>query len=114
MGYKRKARIVFLAESVQLADMAAELGNKLGRAWLECRTVPLAHPSSDLLQWADLIITLDEVAQQNHPKLLHTAQQRHCPCPNMADAHDCLATHIQSLLGGMRILNGGYPPKIRQ
>lgn len=113
MGYKRKARIVFLAENSHLASMAAELGNQLGSAWLECRAVPLMQTSRELLQWADLLITLDGVAQQNHTGLPPTTQYRHCPCPNPASAHDCLTEHIQSLLGGMKILGGGKPPAIR-
>jgi len=113
VGYKRKARVVFLADDSHLASMAAELGNQLGSAWLECRAVPFTQASSELLQWADLLVTLDSVAQQNRPRLPPTTQHRHCPCPDPANAHDCLAAHIHSLLGGMKILDGGHPPIIR-
>lgn len=113
MGYKRKARILFVAENFQLAEMAAGLGNQLGSAWLECRAVPLMQNSNELLQWADLLVTLDDAAQQNKPSLPPTTQHRHCPCPNPASAHDCLTTHIHSLLGGMKIIGGGKPPAIR-
>lgn len=112
MGYKRKARILFLAEATHLASMAAELGNQLGSAWLECRAMPLAQPGSELLQWADLLITLDSVAQQNRPRLPPTAQHRHCPCPDPASAHDCLVAHIHSLLGGMKMLDSGTSLKV--
>lgn len=113
MGYKRKARIVFLADNPHLASMAAELGSQLGSAWLECRAVPLMQTSSELLQWADLLITLDGVAQQNHPGLPPTTQHRHCPCPYPANARNCLTAHIQSLVGGMKMLDGDPPSKLR-
>ena len=112
MGYKRKAHVVFLAENARLADAATELGNQLGGVWLECRTAPLRQTGSELVQWADLLITLDGVAQQNCPARLPTVQHRHWPCPDQASIHDCLAAHIQSLLGGMKILDG-TPPEIR-
>ena len=141
MGYKRKAHIIFLSEANQLSLMAATMANAYGVEWLEGRAVTLegvSHVASTtsvaqvmqeiglelntqvqvldeaLLQWADLVVTMDETVKNACPTLLPGVQLRHYPFPDPGAVHvplaecrqirDKVRARIEGMIGGMRLM----------
>lgn len=138
MGYKRKARIVFLAGSdASLAAMAATFANELGTAFMEAKAasfslhppdpaaiavmgelgIPLSAeilsaPGPALLEWADLLVTLDAEAAQHCPPLPRNTQQKHYPFETAMQPgteayrtlRDAIRHRIEGMTGGMRML----------
>ena len=102
MGYKRKARVLFVASGDgSRAAMAAAFANTLGQAYLEAPAVCLDHApattelreamrasgvamademlcalDASSLAWADLLVTLDEAADRACPPLPKGVQKR--------------------------------------
>jgi len=129
MGYKRKARILFLGmHHACRAPMAEGLANALGDGWIEARAAgldpqpldPLAvaamaeagiiladHRSpltADLLRWADLVVTLDAAARDRCPPLPSGVQHRHYPFAIPADglpSYRALREQIRVRVAGM-------------
>lgn len=138
MGYKRKARIVFLAGSDgSLAAMAAGFANTLGAKWMEGKaaafsraplssavitamhesgisllTEGLSAPDAKLLQWADLIVTLDAEAEKCCPPLPAHLQKKHYPIETVVGSdiaayrkiRDAIRKRIEGMIGGMTML----------
>ncbi len=142
--YKRRARILFVgAGTGGLAEMAAAWARQLGGEWLEGRCAlperyganPRAaavmleggvdlsrHPcmqlSEDLLEWADLVVTLGAAGQDTCPALPAGKPVKHWPLDDPAQAagteetimaayrQASEATHsrVASMIGGMRML----------
>ena len=129
MGYKRKARILFLGlHGGCRAPMAEGYANALGGDWLEARAAgldpqpldPLAVAAmaeagitladqrppltADLLRWADLVVTLDAVARDRCPPLPPRVQHRHYPFAIPADglpSYCALREQIRIRVAGM-------------
>lgn len=138
MSYKRKARIVFLAgNDGSLAAMAAGFANTLGAEWMDGKAAsfscaPLASaaiaamsesgisllmeslsaPDAKLLQWADLLVTLDAKAEKYCPPLPAHVQKKHYAFetveePNIAayrKVRDAIRARIEGMVGGMTML----------
>lgn len=107
MGYKRKARILFVCrDNGASSRMAEAFANALGGDVMEARSAgivpavldPAVIPclaeagialrnekptavSPELIAWADLVVTLDEPAERNCPPVPHGAQRRFFPFP---------------------------------
>lgn len=110
MGYKRKARILFLSlHNACRSQMAEGLANHLGEQWMEARSAgfdprpldPLAleamaevgidlagaqakEMDGDLPRWADLVVTLDNDSLRLRPPLPAGVQHRHYAFDNLA------------------------------
>lgn len=138
MGYKRKAHIVFLSESASLAAMAEGFANSIGAEWMEARAAALSPATLDaltvqvmaeagieiaqkqfqlpiepLLQWADLLVTLDAESEGHCPPLPPGVQKRHYPFPVLeADddltgcrvLRDKVKARVEGMVGGMKLL----------
>lgn len=121
MGYKRKARVVFLGGSHPVpASLAAHYANRLGDAWMEARAAVLPGVAGDvpvmdaaLLAWGDLLVTVDEAARVACPPLRPGLQHRHYPFEPIPaavdkDAWTVLAVRIrqrvEGMMGGMRLM----------
>lgn len=121
MGYKRRARIVFLGGAHPApAKLAAHYAHKLGSDWIEARAAVLpgvvgevAELDSDLLAWADLLVTLDAAALAARPPLRRGLQHRHYPFEPIPPATDKAAwsalavrvrERISGMIGGMQLL----------
>jgi hypothetical protein len=121
MGYKRRARVIFLGGLHPApANLAAHYAQKLGSEWLEARAAVLAGvegevPSLDeaMLAWADLLVTLDHAALAAKPVLRAGVQHRHYPfepIPAVSDkaGWQALAARVRSrvegMIGGMRLM----------
>ncbi|HUW29404.1 MAG TPA: hypothetical protein VMV97_12420 [Sulfuriferula sp.] len=121
MGYKRKARILFLGGLHPVPpNLATHYANRLGAEWMEARAavlpgvagdVPLL--TDDVLAWADLLVTLDAVANAARPSLRSGLQHRHYPfepTPEVDDkpAWSALAGRIrervEGMIGGLRLM----------
>lgn len=139
MGYKRKARIVFLAGSDgNLAAMAAGFANSLGSKWMEGKAAAFSHaplapaaiaamhesaivlamenmpaPDTELLQWVDLIVTLDAEAEKSCPPLPAHVQKKHYPFEPVEGSdiatyrkvRDVIRARIEGMIGGMSLLD---------
>lgn len=121
MGYKRRARVVFLGGLHPApANLAAHYAHKSGAAWMEAQAAVLpgvpgevAVLNNVMLDWADLVVTLDSAAQIHLPPLPDGVQHRHYPfepIPPVADkaAWGELVTRVrqrvEGMIGGMRLL----------
>ena len=138
MGYKRKARIVFLAGSDgSFAAMAAGFANALGAKRMEGKAAAFSHaplasaaiaamnesgislatenfsaPEAKLLQWADLVVTLDAVAEKCCPPLPAHVQKKHYPFETVEESNiaayrkvrDAIRERIEGMIGGMAML----------
>lgn len=121
MAYKRKARILFLGGLHPVPpNLAAHYANRLGSEWMEARAAVLPGVAGDVpvltgdvLAWADLLVTLDAVANTARPPLRLGLQHRHYPfepIPDVADkpAWSALAVRIrervEGMVGGMRLM----------
>ena len=101
MGYKRKARVLFLSSGNSRSLMAAGFANQLGGNWLEGQPAVLKKQDYDsmavkvlqesgvewggsnpeevnetLLKWADLVVLMDAEAEQYCPALPQGVQKR--------------------------------------
>ncbi|MBI2311807.1 MAG: hypothetical protein HYU77_04795 [Betaproteobacteria bacterium] len=107
MGYKRRARILFVCRDDGASSRMAEaFANALGADVMEARSAGIAptildpsviscmaeagielgdRPATaldpELVAWADLVITLDETAERNCPPSRPGAQRRFFPFP---------------------------------
>lgn len=139
MGFKRRSRVVFLGgTSSLLPAIAVAHAVRLGAEWLETRAavmgasaLPVAgaleervrdlcgaldaakHLDTALLEWADLIVTMDEAARRACPALPEGTQHRHYPfrepeqCQNEPEIREiCSAVEarILGMIGGMKLL----------
>jgi hypothetical protein len=121
MGYKRRARVVFLGGLHPApANLAAHYAQKLGSEWLEARAAVLPGvqgevPAMDdaMWAWADLLVTLDAVALASRPALRAGMQHRHYPfepIPAVSDKtgwQDLAArvrSRVEGMIGGMRLM----------
>lgn len=139
MGYKRKAHIVFLSAANRLSLIAEQFANSLGSQWLVGRAAVLAAGSNGtgviqimaevglsindeplplldatLLQWADLVVTMDNEARAACPPLPTGVQLRHYPfadpdCAQLTLAEcrqirDQVRARIEGMVGGMKLL----------
>ena len=121
MGYKRRARVVFLSGLHPApANLAAHYVHKLGSEWLEARAAVLPGVEGDvpaldeaMLAWVDLLVTLDAAALAVKPALRAGMQHRHYPfepIPSVSDkvAWQALAAKVRSrvegMIGGMRLM----------
>lgn len=124
--YKRPARILFveIAPAIR-ARMAETAGARLGEGWLEARAASLT-PSADgivspwnagpvdaacapltaaALEWADLVITLDPIAEQSCPPLPSGTRRKHWALVGGdAEAGGEIEAQIRSMVGGLRML----------
>ncbi len=121
MAYKRKARILFLGGLHPVPpNLAAHYANRLGAEWMEARAAVLPGVAGDVpvfgeaaVEWADLLVTLDAVANAACPPLRPGLQHRHYPfepLPAVTDkpAWTTLAGRIrervEGMIGGMRLM----------
>lgn len=140
MGYKRKACILFVGSgSACLAQVAAAFAAEIGGDCMEARAAGFRPAlsgklavkvmeeagvdirgqapellSDALLEWADLVVTLDEEADRRCPPLPAGVRKRHytfaCP-PVAADMEvGCRALReqvrvaVEGIVGGMRMM----------
>ena len=139
MAYKRPAHILFFSgENTSRAWMAAGLANNLGAGWMQAHACALspqlvslralevmaeigaAQPGQTirmldekLLEWADLVVTLDAEADRLCPTLPAGVQKR---CYSFVDlaptasviayraVRDVLRQRIEGMIAGMKML----------
>lgn len=121
MGYKRKARILFLGGLHPVPpNLAAYYANRLGGEWMEARAAVLPGVAGDVpvvtadaVAWADLLVTLDGVANAERPPLQPGLQHRHYPFEPLPDVTDKPAwttlagrirERVEGMIGGMRLM----------
>lgn len=121
MGYKRSARILFLSGlHAAPASLAAHYGNRLGAERLIARAAVLPNVGGEvpvldaaLLEWADLLVTLDAAALAARPALRPGLQHRHYPFEPVPDSSDKIGwsdfalrvrNRIEGMIGGLRLL----------
>ena len=140
MAYKRPAHIIFFSgENTSRAWMATCLANQLGTGWMEAHACALSSQSVDscvpevmaeigvagtpqaidvlneaLLEWADLVVTLDAEADRLCPALPAGVQKR-CyafvdPVPAGSAAayremRDAIRQRIEGMIAGMKMLS---------
>ncbi|MEK6664028.1 MAG: hypothetical protein AABY73_09220 [Pseudomonadota bacterium] len=132
MPYKRKAHVLFVGSGeVCRALFATTFANSIGAAWMEARAVALhaapLNPSCALagidlpdqtlhrldqanIEWADLIVTLDDAADLACPLLPETVQKRCYPFSqpgNIEDlriVRDAIQQRVEGMIGGMRMM----------
>jgi hypothetical protein len=102
LPYKRKARVLFLDGGSGMAGVAAAIAGEVGGPWLEGLAASLP-PDGALLEWADLVVTLDEDAERGCPALPGQVQRRHYPVGDEA----ALRERISGMVGGMRMMGRG-------
>jgi len=99
MPFKRKARVLFLDSGSGMAVRAAALAGEMAAAWLEGKGASLPVDDS-LLEWADLVVTLDGGAERCCPPLPQHGQRRHYPAADEA----VLRERIAGMVGGLKML----------
>lgn len=134
VSYKRKAHVLFVGSGdVCRALQAASVANAIGQAWIEARAVvlpaaltpaksvcaladidassqPLPCLDQANIAWADLLVTLDEAADQACPPLPAKVQKRCYPFPqpkNPEDwrrVRDAIQQRVEGMIGGMRMM----------
>ena len=134
MPYKRKAQVLFVGSGeVCRALLATAFANSIGAAWMEARAVALHEaplvpelrcelagidlPDQTLhrldqanIEWADLIVTLDEAADLACPPLPAKVQKRCYVFPkpeNIEDlrrVRDAIQQRVEGMIGGMRMM----------
>lgn len=142
--YKRKVRILFLvAHPAAYARMAEAYARHLGDRWLEprsaCLTLSHAEPlvrafpegnsvhedlpppalfAEDMLEWADLVVTLDGREEEFDLPLPPGARRKHWALTESVQGHemneqlhirsrsvqDEIKRRVQSVIGGIRLL----------
>jgi len=103
LPYKRKARVLFLDGGSGLAGRAAAIAGEVGGPWLEgqCSSLP---PDGALLEWADLVVTLDDEAERGCPAALpRQVQRRHYAVGDEA----ALRQRVEGMVGGVRMMGRG-------
>ncbi len=97
--YKRRARLIFLSSTPDLAVRASRIAAALGAAWIEARACPADAIATD----CDLLVTLDAVALATRQLSPPGCRSVHWPLsPSCTDSD--IAAHVESLVGGMRLL----------
>jgi len=135
MVYKRKAHVLFVGcGDTSRATLATAIANTLGQRYMLARAVGMAaepllpelqgalhtlglDPTDPLLpldashlQWADLVIALDEAVAQAFPQLPQGVQIRCYPFPSPENAQhlyqvrDAIQQRIAGMVGGMAML----------
>jgi len=121
MAYKRKARILFLGGLHPVPpNLAAHYANRQGAEWMEARAAVLPGVAGDVpvlgeaaVEWADLLVTLDAVANAACPPLRPGLQHRHYPFEPLPDVSDKPAwttlagrirERVEGMIGGMRLM----------
>ena len=121
MGYKRRARVVFLGGVHPApANLATHYAHKFGAVWMEAQAAVLPGVAGEvavldntMLDWADLVVTLDSMAQVNLPRLPSGVQHRHYPFEPIPPAADKAAwgelaarvrQRVEGMIAGMRLL----------
>ena len=131
LPYKRKAHVLFVGSGeVCRAMVATAFANSMGAAWMEARAValhespaphcaivgydlpaqPLHRLDPENIDWADLIVTLDETADLACPPLPAAVQKRCYPFPQPENAddlrrvRDAIQQRVEGIIGGMRML----------
>lgn len=131
--YKRRARILFVAETGSpRGDWVAQLANLAQHEFLAARSAALApvDPPEDIikelviqgfdiqsarapllrpddLEWADLILTLDEVARRHVARSMSGKPAKHWSPAEEGDIQaliDDVVSRLKSMAGGMRML----------
>lgn len=142
--YKRPARILFLCTgNACRSQMAEGFANAWGSTWLEARSAGIeAHGqnpdaitamaaigidisnqesvivSEDMLNWADLIITVCEQADDQCPVIPSHCQKKHWPFPDpakmagsdieirqhFAEVRDAIGKRVRSMINGMQLM----------
>jgi protein-tyrosine-phosphatase len=133
VGYKRKARIVFLAQDAGCALMAQEFSRCIGSDWIEARAAcleaalpapevvevmaeagcPLTARAAELctdslLGWADLVVTMDAAADRKCASMPRGVQKRYYPL----ETTDMLAQGAEQRCNVYRALRDGIGARI--
>ena len=109
MGYKRKVRVAFLSEGdPSLAPLAAQIA-AVAADWIEARAAWLTRHEgeaelldSTLLAWADLVVTLDAMAEAQCPALPAGVLKRYYPVGK--NPNEELQRRIAGMVGGLRLM----------
>lgn len=122
--FKRPAHVLFLSASPgDLARNAYDAATRLGDRWLEGRAAcvaisPSARPTcavepvnAALFEWADLVVTLDELAERyclSRPPAVRHKHWSLTPGQSGGEAGNALSEQIEarvaSMVGGLRML----------
>lgn len=97
--YKRRARLIFVSSTPDLAARAARIAVALGASWIEARACPLGTTPTD----CDLLVTLDAAALATHQDPAPGCRHAHWPLSPSSKDGD-IASHVEGLIGGMRLL----------
>lgn len=95
--YKRRARVVFLATEVALAQYAVAYAQQIGGLWVD----PCACMNERDV--CDLVVTLDHLAAQSWLTRPEHARHVHWSLAKGQEEMD-LRSRIDGLVGGMRLL----------
>lgn len=107
MPFKRRLRLVFAAlEKPAWAEEAVRLAGESAGERIEARTAGPAEVQ--ILESADLVLTLEASAAAALPKLPSRVQVRHLDLATAADAGAraaLIAARLRGILGGMDLLD---------
>lgn len=100
------------AAAFSLAPLASAAAAAMRESGISLATESLAAPDAKLLQWADLIVTLDAEAEKCCPPLPTHLQKKYYPFepvegPNITayrKLRDAIRTHIEGMIGGMAMM----------
>jgi hypothetical protein len=105
--YKRRARILFVGQGQVSLELACAVLERVASEAMQGRCLCLARQEleSETVDWADLLIALDEVA-------CHRLQEAEIHVPyrcweqprESATASEYFKQQLRSMLGGMRML----------
>lgn len=97
--YKRRARLIFVSSTPDLAARAVRIAAALGGSWIEARACPMGTAPTD----CDLLVTLDATALAAHQCAVPGYRHAHWPLSPSSKDGD-IASHVEGLIGGMRLL----------
>ena len=143
--YKRKARVLFLCTGNSCRSQMAEgYANKIGKDWIEAKSAGIkaygispraisimledgvdissqesAIVSSEMLEWADLLVSVCGYADENCPVVPYHVRKKHWPLDDPAKAkgsqdeitqafrstRDEVKRRITSMVNGMKMMS---------
>lgn len=106
--YKRAARVLFVGASGDWrTDLAVRLLGEMGTGWMEGRASDLDRLDAEQLDWADLVIPLDQQTRQRCPTLPPTARLKIWDLPELTpdDTEAEIRRRLTGMLGGLRMLS---------
>jgi hypothetical protein len=107
MPFKRRLRLVFVAlDHPEWAQEAVDLAEHSAWTWIRARAASPAE--TGILEWADLVLTLEDRAARALPALPARVQVRHLDLAGNAEARAAqIAERLRGIVGGLKLLGRG-------